>query len=244
MGARAKWERLRRSAPLARYHRRLPLTELRLSEAPPGRMIAEHFAIRAGSRHRYRSAQGVLDLPGDFATYMRGRHRQALRTNIGHARRAGLTVTSYAVDNWRPGVGDERRDLIAPAPIERWLVTDAEGRCVGDSILSVDREVALLHGLVASAPYARWLLHAAIIERLCGDCRFLLTNTENVYLLAPGHQHLQRLLGFRISRLRVTGSTAPTATPPTHPAGLRWPPEEPFTCGVAPPLPAAALAPA
>lgn len=231
-GPWAKWERLRRSAPLARYHRRLPLTELRLTDSPPGRTIAEHFTIRAGSRYRYRSAQGVLTLPADFATYMRGRHRQALRTNVGHARRAGLTVTSYAVDNWWPGVGDERRDLIAPGPIERWLITDADGRCVGDSILSVDREVALLHGLTSTAPNARWLLHAAIIERLCGECQFLLTNTENVYLLAPGHQHLQRLLGFQISRLRVIRSTAPPPAPSTHPAGLRWPPEEPFTCGI------------
>lgn len=231
-GLRASWARLRRSAPLARYHRQLPVTELRLTASPPGRMIAEHFAIRAGSHFRYRSAQGVLTLPAEFADYLRGRHRQALRTNAGHARRADLTVTSYAVDNWRPGIGDDRRDVIAPGPIERWMIIDADGRCVGDSILSVDRHVALLHGLVAFAPNARWLLHAAIIERLCGDCQVLLTNTENVYLLAPGHQHLQRLLGFQISRLRVSRSTAPPPASP-QPAGLRWPPEEPFTCGIA-----------
>src|SRR5262249_12530620 len=149
-----------------------------------GRMIAEHFAIQAGSRFRYRSAQGVLALPDDFADYMRGRSRQALRTNVGHARRAGFTVLSYAVDNWVPGIGDARREAIGPGPIERWIVTDADGGYIADSILSVDHEVALLHGLVAYAPNARWLLHAAIIERLCGDCRVLLTNTENVYLLA------------------------------------------------------------
>jgi hypothetical protein len=236
-GLRASLERLKRSAPLARYHRRLPVTELRLTDSPPGRMIAEHFAIRAGSHFRYRSAQGVLALPTDFATYMRGRHRQALRTNVGHARREGLTAISYAVDNWRPGIGDERRDIIAAGPIERWMIIDADGRCVGDSILSVDREVALLHGLVSFAPNARWLLHAAIIERLCGDCEVLLTNTENVYLLAPGHQYLQRLLGFSISRLLITPPTAPPPAPSSHPAGLRWPPEEPFTCGIAVPAP-------
>lgn len=240
-GMRASWARMRGSAPLARYHRRLPVTDLRLTNSPPGRMIAEHFAIRAGRHFRYRSAQGVLALPAEFADYLRGRHRQALRTNVGHARRAGLTVTSYAVDNWQPGVGDDRREVIAPGPIERWMVIDAEGICVGDSILSVDREVALLHGLVSTAPNARWLLHAAIIERLCGDCQVLLTNTENVYLLAPGHQHLQRLLGFHISRLQVTESTGPPPARSAHPAGLRWPPTEPFSCGIALPQPAEAI---
>jgi hypothetical protein len=232
-GLRPSLKRLRGSAPLSRYHRRLPVTELRLTDSPAGRMIADHFAIRAGTHFRYRSAQGVLILPGDFADYIRGRSRQALRTNVGHARGAGLTVTSYAVDNWWPGVGDTRREAIAPGPIERWLVTDADGGCIGDSILSVDRDVALLHGLVAFAPNARWLLHAAIIERLCGNCQILLTNSEDAYLLAPGHQHLQRLLGFQISRLRVSEATAPPPTASTHPAGLRWPPEEPSTCGIA-----------
>jgi hypothetical protein len=232
-GLRASWGRLRGSAPLARYHRRLPVTDLRLTDSPAGRMIAEHFAIRAGGRFRYRSAQGVLTLPAGFADYMRGRHRQALRTNVGHARRSGLVVHSYAVDNWFPGVGDDRREAITPGPIERWLVTTADGAYVGDSILSVDREVALLHGLVSFAPNARWLLHAAIIERLCGDCKLLLTNSEDAYLLAAGNQHFQRLLGFRISRINVADATDPPPSPSTHPAGLRWPPEDPFTCGIA-----------
>jgi hypothetical protein len=232
-GLRASWGRLRGSAPLVRYHRRLPVTELRLTDSAPGRMIAEHFAIRAGNRFRYRTAQGVLALPADFADYMRGRHRQALRTNIGHARRAGLVVHSYAVDNWFPGIADDRRDSITPGPIERWLVTAADGTYVGDSILSVDRDVALLHGLVSFAPNARWLLHAAIIERLCGDAKFLLTNSDDAYLLAPGNQHFQRLLGFQISRLEIPATPDPASPSSPHPAGLRWPPEVPFTCGIA-----------
>ncbi|HTT96136.1 MAG TPA: hypothetical protein VMF55_15805 [Solirubrobacterales bacterium] len=236
-GMRASLERLRGSAPLARYHRRLPVTELRLTDAPPGRMIAEHFAIRAGSHFRYRSAQGVLVLPGDYADYMRGRSRQALRTNLGHARRAGFAIHCYAVDNWVPGHGDARRDQISPGPIERWLVTDPTGHCVADAIVSVDSEAALLHGLVSSVTNARWFLHAAIVERLCGTCHVLLTNGENAYLLPPGHQHFQRLLGFEISRLRVSGSPAPAPAPPSDPAALQWPPDEPFTCGIAAPRP-------
>jgi hypothetical protein len=259
VGPRAAWRRRRAgSANLARYQRRLPLTELRLTDSPPGRMIAEHFAIRDADGFRYRTAQGVLDLPADFGDYLRGRRRQALRTNIGHARRQGYTARAYAVDNWHPGADDTRRAAISPGPIERWLLTGPDG-VVADSILTVDRDVALLHGLVSFGPYARWLLHAAIIERLCGECTVLVTNSDDAYFLAPGNQHFQRLLGFQIRRLEVDRAHDLAPLRSLHPAGLRWPPEEPFTCGIprqgedltvveAPPppteLPAAVLAPA
>jgi hypothetical protein len=245
MGPRAAWGRLRAgSATLARYQRRLPSTELRLTDSPSGRMIAEHFAIRDAGGFRYRTAQGVLDLPAAFADYMRGRHRQALRTNIGHARRQGYKAHSYAVDNWVPGLDDTRRAAISPGPIERWMLVGPDGAVVADSILSVDSEVALLHGLVSFGPYARWLLHAAIIERLCGDCRVLVTNSDDAYFLAPGNQHFQRLLGFQISRLEIADAPDLAPVSPPHPAGLRWPPEVPFTCGIASrPVPAAVLVP-
>jgi hypothetical protein len=190
-------------------------------------MISEHFAIRDEGRRRYRRAQGVIELPDDFSEYMRGRHRQAVRTNVGHARKAGLTVISYAVDNWAPGEGDVRRPDIAPGPIERWMVLDAEGVVVADSIVSVDESVALLHGLVSFATNARWLLHTAIVERLCGSCAVLLTSSEDAYWLGAGTQHFQRLLGYQIMRLRLPRSNRSLVVEPTaHPAGLSWPPEQ------------------
>src|ERR1700753_2181485 len=76
-GARARLEKLRAgSRSLARYERSLALTPLPLTGTPAGRIIAEHFSIREEGRLRYRSAQGVLLLPDDFADYMRGRSRQ------------------------------------------------------------------------------------------------------------------------------------------------------------------------
>lgn len=231
-GPRAAWGRLRSgSAALARYQRRLPLTDLRLTASSSGRMIAEHFAIREGGRFRYRGAQGVLTLPADFADYMRGRRRQAVRTNIGHARRAGLVVHSYAVDNWAPGLDDSRRAAITPGPVERWMVFDPDGICTADAILSVDQEVALLHGSVSFVPHARWLVHNAIVERLCGECKFLLTNSDDAYFVGSGHQHFQRLLGYDVSRLCVTHLDR-SGGPEPQPAGLDWPPT-PQTCGIA-----------
>jgi hypothetical protein len=227
-GPMVAWQRMRAgSRELASYRRRLPEVEVRLTGSPAGLMIGEHLAIRDGRRWRYRTAQGVLRLPVDFATYMRGRHRQAVRTNVGHARRAGLTAASYAVDDWRPGKADSRRAHITPGPIERWMVFDADGAVAGDSILSIDTGVALLHGMVAYRENARWLLHTAIVERLCGSCELLLTNSEDAYLMGAGAQHFQRLLGYDIARLRVRTMSWVRPDSPPEPAGLQWP------CGVA-----------
>ncbi|HWB70137.1 MAG TPA: hypothetical protein VG518_09195 [Solirubrobacterales bacterium] len=192
--------------------------EVRLTAAPAGRMIGEHFAIRAGRHWRFRRAQGVLMLPADPSHYLRGRNRQAVRTNVSHARGADLTVSSYMIDDWAPGPGDIRADHIAPGPIERWMVLAPGGEMVADSILSVDEDVALLHGLVSSVTYARWLLHTAIVERLCGCCSVLLINSEDVYLMGAGNQHFQRLLGYGIARLRLlhpSPGTRVTSVPET-----------------------------
>jgi hypothetical protein len=233
---RAVWARLRAgSLHLLWYRRRLPRTRLRLTASPAGQTIAEHFAIRELGRPRYRDAQGALPLPAEFSQYMRGRHRQAVRTNTAHARNAGFTVLSIAIDNWMPGVDDSRAAHITPGPVERWMVLAADGQIVADSILSIDEHVALLHGLVTIAANvnARWLLHTAIVERLCGSCEVLLTNSDDAYFMVPGNQHFQRLLGYEITRLRVSRPLrARLVAQPTQPAGLSWPPDS-LSCGLA-----------
>ena len=225
-GPTATWGRFRAgSRELNAYQRRLPVIEVRTTTSPTGRMIGEHLAIRENGRWRYRGAQGILEIPGEFAEYMRGRSRQAVRTNLGHARRAGLSAFSIAIDDWAPGADDSRSGHITPGPIERWMVTAADGEVVGDAILSVDEDVALLHGMVSFVEYGRWLMHTSIVERLCGSCEVLLTNSDDAYLMHPGQQHFQRLLGYRVSRLRVApGNAARTQQAAPHPAGLAWPP--------------------
>jgi hypothetical protein len=214
------------SLTLARYERGLPAVPVRLSPAPAGRMIGEHLAIRVqgGERYRYRGPQGVLTLPGDFAQYLRGRHRQAVRTNVGHARRAGLTVARRELSDWEPGPDDTRRGLLTPGPIEHWRALDpAGGSPVAEAIVTVDAEVALLHGLGSTSAPARWLLHTEIVERLCGSCRVLLVNSDDAYLLGAGHQYFQRLLGYEIARLRLDRGVARVGrTPRAARIASRW----------------------
>jgi hypothetical protein len=211
-GPQAVISRLRAgSMSLARYERSLPVVDMRLTATPEGTMIEEHFAIREGGRWRYRGAQGVLRVPDTLADYLRGRSRQAVRTNVGHARRTGWMIICEPVADWKPGRGDSRENLIAPGPVERWVVLDSDGNGppYAEAILSVDAEVALLHGLTSTARYARWFLHTAIVDRLCGNCDWLLVNGDSAYTTAPGVQHFQKLLGYEVARLRVDRGSVP-----------------------------------
>lgn len=118
IGPWAGWQRMRAgSLILTRYRRSLPTLDVPLTPSPVGRMIGQHFAIRADGRLRYRDAQAVLPLPGDLSEYLRGRHRQAVRTNVGHARRAGMRAEVEHVPDWAPGTDDTRLAFITPGPI-------------------------------------------------------------------------------------------------------------------------------
>jgi hypothetical protein len=209
-GPRASWRRLRAgSLTLTRYRRSLPTVDVRLTSSPVGQMIGQHFAISSDGRLRYRYAQGVLRLPIDFSEYLRGRHRQAVRTNVGHARRAGLRAAVEFVPDWAPGTDDSRLAHITPGPVERWNLLTAEGTIVAQAILSVDEEVALLQGMMSLVPNARWLLHTTMVERLCGSCEVLLINCDDAYLMPPGVQYFQRLLGYEVARLRLDRTPSP-----------------------------------
>jgi hypothetical protein len=201
------------SMTLARYRRNLPTVDVRLTPSLAGQMIGQHFAIRSGGRIRYRDAQGVLRLPANVSEYLRGRHRQAVRTNVGHARRTGLRAAVEFVPDWAPGTDDSRLAYITPGPVERWNLVTEEGTIVAQAILSVDEEVALLQGLMSLVPHGRWLLHTAMVERLCGTCEVLLINCDDAYLMTPGVQHFQRLLGYDIGRLRFHRSPSPKGEP-------------------------------
>jgi hypothetical protein len=88
------------------------------------------------------------------------------------------------------------------APAERWRAIDGDGTVLAEAWLTVDTECALLHGMGGSQWSARWLVHAAIVERLCeSSCRFLVTNSYDVPLLTQGQQHFQHLLGYSVARL-------------------------------------------
>ncbi len=199
---------LRQVPVLARFLWALPRTNVQLSDSPTGVAIAEHLALTRWGIPRFRLAQGVLHLPHDFASYLRGRRRQAVRTNVHRARDLGMNSHSRTIPTWtRPG-----EKLAHAAPVEYWWATSRDGVTVGEAWVTVDEECALLHSMGCSERYARWLLHTAIVERLCAvGCRLLLTNSFDVPLMAPGQQYFQRLLGYSIARVRLHSQSGAVA---------------------------------
>jgi hypothetical protein len=193
---------------LIRFLYALPLTKVDLSDAPSGLAIAEHLSLKRWGIPRFRLAQGVLYLPSSFASYLSGRRRQAVRTNIHRARDLGIECHSRTLPAWtRPG-----EKLTRSAPVEHWWAASRDGATVGEAWLTVDDECALLHSMSCSERYARWLLHTAIVERLCvAHCRVLLTNSFDLPLMAPGQQYFQRLLGYSIARVSLNPSSGALA---------------------------------
>jgi hypothetical protein len=192
---------------LIRFLWGIPRLEVVLSDGLSGVAIADHLSLTRWGVPRFRLAQGVLQIPSDFPGYLRGRHRQALRTNVRRARERGISCHSKTVPAWvRP---DSKR--MCAAPVEYWWATGRDGCTVGEAWITVDESCALLHALVSSEPYARWLLHTAIVERLSASrCGLLLTNSYDTPLMTAGQQYFQRLLGYSVARLR---RQTPRATP-------------------------------
>src|ERR1700676_1753309 len=58
---------LGRLPTLIGYLSTLPRTQVRLSEDPAGKLIAEHLSLKRCGIPRFRLAQGVLYLPSDFS---------------------------------------------------------------------------------------------------------------------------------------------------------------------------------
>jgi hypothetical protein len=186
---------------LVRYLASLPRVDVAVSHHPEGALIAAHLQTRRWGLPRFRIAQGVLHLTGDFSEYLRGRHRQAVRTNCRRARELGAICVRDPIALWEPEY------IQGPAaPAERWRAIGHDGATIGDALLIVDSDCALLCWLGARERYVRWLLHTEIVARLCdGRRRTLLTNSYDIPLLAPGQQHFQHLLGYTPARVRPRG---------------------------------------
>jgi hypothetical protein len=190
----------------------IPRTGVRLSANASGERIRAHLQLSRWGLPRFRLAQGVLHLPADHRAYLRGRRRQAVRTNITRALEQGISCSHTIVCGWVPS---DHPDAPA-APVEVWLARDRHGEPVGEAWVTVDAHCALVHSLVTSRSGVRWMLHTAIVEHLCErGCSQLLTNSYDAFLMPAGQQYFQRLLGYSVERLR------PSARPSLRSAAAR-----------------------
>ncbi|HWC34894.1 MAG TPA: hypothetical protein VG650_08705 [Mycobacteriales bacterium] len=193
--------------------------------ADSGRRLPE-LRVRIGGRllrmPDRRAAVAVLELPADPAEYLAGRKKQALRTNLAHAREHGITVSEIVA-------GAEQLDCIEQvlvaredewwAKYESWLrrVVDARlvrlfaGRGPDGAVLTValvvpDAPWAMLRLFVSTpddlAGYARYSTHAFMVEALAkAGVRTLLVDT--VFDAPPGVRYFQSRLGFELANIAV-----------------------------------------
>ena len=184
------------------------------TDSPSGRAIRAYLQERRYGIPKHRVAQGVLVVPCSSQVYLRGRHKQAVRTNLHRAEDEGLSCRQLAhlrerealvnlidpefTDRW------ERKLLIGLPESEWWAVFDAEGEPIGLAVVSVDSEVALIWSLVCRGHSGRWLLHTEIVSEMAkrGVTR-LLVAAGMAPMLESGQQYFQRLLGYRVAHLKL-----------------------------------------
>jgi hypothetical protein len=201
-----------------RLLRRLPVEIVALSTLPAGKLLYDRW-----SRQSWRKAasHACLPLPSDADSYLRGRHRQAVRTNLHRADKIRLTSRPIPTD-WgvtrealRTGTFasllEEVEHLEQPdAAVKSWAVFDSDDRVLGRAVALVDERTAvllLLHGPtdLGVAHQTRYLLHTAVVADLIRrGVRNLVV--ESILGAPPGQKYFAARLGYRACRIRVVST--------------------------------------
>lgn len=193
-----------------------------LSDSRSGQILREYFSRRSlGVFPVTRFCRGVLILPRDHAEYLRGRRRQALRTNLRHATEAGIRCELIDDRSRTPedllSLMNERR--IAPdrfgADALRTMVERPEltlivargttGRPLAIAAALIDDTVCLLEFAMANDHGARWILHDYLVRTLIERrVPYLVAHGGGPFGalgFSPAVQHYQHLLGYELRHL-------------------------------------------
>jgi hypothetical protein len=201
-----------------------------LSETSTGQALREYFSQRSlGVLPRKRFFRGVLLLPTDHAEYIRGRRRQALRTNLQRAATAGIQCD---VVNDPRCAGDDISDVLRrqwsflpdadlqgrlrdiSAFVTRSDATVVIARDDGGQPLAmvaalIDDSICMIKHAVATSHEARWALHDYLVRFLIARrVRCLLVDGGGPFgALGIGHnvQHYQHLLGYELRHVIPAG---------------------------------------
>lgn len=202
-----------------------------LSRSLAGETLREYFNDRAlGVFPRHRLCRGVLILPEDHSEYLRGRHRQALRTNLRRAASAGIRCE---IVRDRQCVVDEIREVDRDDDAEVWrrvvdrpeitlmVARDRRGTPVAWAGVVLDESVCLITLTGSNNKEARWALHDYLVRALIDrGARYLLANGHGPFG-ALGYttniQHYQHLLGYELRHLR------PSFAARTRASAVGWP---------------------
>jgi hypothetical protein len=168
-----------------------------------------------------RLCRGVLLLPQDHADYLRGRSRQALRTNLRRAETAGIRCEivnnpSTALDaaaevltgHIAPLADADRefwRASLARPEVTVAVARDPQGRPLAFAAVVIDETVCLIRYALATCHEARWVLHDHLVRILIARrVRYLLATGGGPFGalgVAATVQHYQHLLGYELRHL-------------------------------------------
>jgi hypothetical protein len=202
---------------------RLPVTDLRVRQADAD---AWWFGNWFGPGRHKRLARAVLDLPAAGDRYLTGRAKQALRTNLRHARSIGVTSARVSYRTWadaaaavlhacgeEPGLREDRHRR----PAAYYVARDARGTPLAYAGVALFGQFAVLFVMVSGpgrrpeSSWARYQLHTCLAVDLGGaGVRHLLVGSA---LREPaGLQYFQHLLGYQPRNLRVKMVLPPRCT--------------------------------
>lgn len=197
----------------------LPTLEVRLTDAGPGGQLRTALAGRTLGVPRNRLCAAVFDVPTTVADRPSGKRNQALRTALTAATKAGVRVRRVTDPAERrrialtaarqvPRLASWSRTAPQQRDLAWWVAEDAAGALMGVATVVVDAEWASLVTLVGipgagNESHARYVLHHAVVQSLSRAGVGQLTVLDHSpLLLDAGPQHLQRVLGYRVARLR------------------------------------------
>ena len=193
---------------------RLPVTHLRVQQAD-----ANAWWFRNWFGPRRRLGWAVLDLPPAEDHYLVGRPKQALRTNLRHARTLGVTSSRVGYETWFDAASAVLRarddkpgpEYAPPGPGQEaafYVVRDGRGTALAYAGVALLKQLAVLFALVSrpdrqpEASWARYQLHTFLAFDLgSSGVNHLLTGSA--LRESAGQQYFQHLLGYRPRNLRV-----------------------------------------
>jgi hypothetical protein len=209
---------------------RAPIATVRLRPHDAARL--RDFVAPAGrhifSSRRAQLAQFVLEVPPTEAEYLAGKSRQALRTNLRHAARAGIKcerlsgyddwhLTAEAILRKRGRPGHALLDAIGPPdPRHRlafYAARDAYERPVAFAGTAIFGELAYLFTLMSAPDHpgaspSLWALNAFVaLDGAAEGIRHL--TVGSALRDGPGSQYLAHLLGYRVRNLRFAQRRVP-----------------------------------
>jgi hypothetical protein len=230
--------RPRRIVALIALLLRVPREYVVMSRSSAGQALDRYFNQRLlAILPQNRLCRGVLLLPQDHSDYLRGRRRQALRTNLHRAAAAGIEcevvsdVQSAVNDishvlrrhwDWLSEAELDARLDDARAAVVRGEVTitvarDPQGRPLAVAATVIDDAVCLILGAVATCHEARWALHDHLVRILIARrVRYLLAEGGGPFGalgFSRNVQHYQHLLGYELCHMIPIRA---------HRAGRRW----------------------